>query len=151
MIVDPVLADHLRVLGKLSVAGEQRVEDHIAVIADDVGGGPERVEHAQIGLRNKAQRLHLRGPCPEPVTGERCRPYPDGEFATSRSTSHSGPPPFQTVSPPLTNIRQIPAILEENRAFERLEQQQIALEGCCRSEAKEGLRALVRVKPTQAV
>ena len=112
MIVDPVLADHLRVLGKLSVAGEQRVEDHIAVIADDVGGGPERVEHAQIGLRNKAQRLHLRGPCPEPVTGERCRPYPrwrirdeslDEPFRTS-AIPNSQPTPNQH-SPDSGNFR----------------------------------------------
>jgi hypothetical protein len=35
-------SDHLRLDLALRVEGEQRVVDHVAVVADDVGGGPDR-------------------------------------------------------------------------------------------------------------
>ena len=57
---DLVLADHLRLDLALLVGGEQRVVDHVAVIADDVGGGPDRIEDLEIGVHDGAQRLSPR-------------------------------------------------------------------------------------------
>ena len=76
---DAVLADHLRMRRELGVDREQRVEHHVAVIAGDVGGRPDRVEHAQIRLRDKAQGLRVgrAGPRAKTVGGERRRPGGD--------------------------------------------------------------------------
>ena len=40
--------DHLRLGHELVVHGEQRVPHHVAVVAHDVGGGPDRIEHFQV-------------------------------------------------------------------------------------------------------
>jgi hypothetical protein len=47
--------DHLRLDGALLVGAKKRVIDHVAVIAAHVGGGPDRVEHCQIGVRHDPQ------------------------------------------------------------------------------------------------
>ena len=51
-----MLADHLRVRLELGIEREQRVEHHIAVVARDISGRPDRVENAQIRTCDKAQR-----------------------------------------------------------------------------------------------
>jgi hypothetical protein len=57
-----VLVDHLRLDLALLVLGEERVVDHVAVVADDVGGGPDRIEDFQIRMHHCAQgRLGKRG------------------------------------------------------------------------------------------
>ena len=53
------LVDHLRLRLQVLVEREQGVEDHVAEISGDVRGGPDRVEAAQIRLRDEAQRLLL--------------------------------------------------------------------------------------------
>src|SRR5262249_28567798 len=52
-----MLADHLRLRRELGVDRKQRVEDAVTVVAGDVGGGPDRVEDAQIRLCDEFQRL----------------------------------------------------------------------------------------------
>jgi len=49
--------DHLGLRLQVLVEREQRVEDEIAEIAADVGGGPNRVDAAQVGLGNEPQGL----------------------------------------------------------------------------------------------
>ena len=53
---DRVLVDHLRLDLEVGVGGEQRVPDHVAVVARDVGGRPDRVEDLEIPDRDEAQR-----------------------------------------------------------------------------------------------
>ena len=62
--------DHLRLRLEVLVEREQRVEDQIAEIARDIGGRPDRVDAAQIGLRNEPQGL-LRGLAPPNRQGRR--------------------------------------------------------------------------------
>ena len=52
--------DHLRLRLEVLVEREQRVVDHVAVVARDVGRGPDRIEAAQIRLRDELQGLLLR-------------------------------------------------------------------------------------------
>ena len=52
---DVVLLDHLRLDRALLVLREQRVIDHVAVVADDVGGGPDRIEDLQVRMHHRAQ------------------------------------------------------------------------------------------------
>src|SRR5271166_5656007 len=47
--------DHLRLRLEILIERKQRVEDQIAEIAGDIGGRPNRVDAAQIGLRDEAQ------------------------------------------------------------------------------------------------
>jgi CRP/FNR family cyclic AMP-dependent transcriptional regulator len=47
--------DHLRLDFELLVRGEQGVVHHVAVIARDVRGGPDRIEAAQVGLRDELE------------------------------------------------------------------------------------------------
>ena len=52
--------DHLRLDLALGVGGEQRVVDHVAVVADDEGGVPDRIDDLQVGVHDDAQhRLRL--------------------------------------------------------------------------------------------
>ncbi len=47
--------DHLRPDLAVGVGGEQSVVDHVAVVADDEGRVPERIEDLQIGVHDDAQ------------------------------------------------------------------------------------------------
>jgi hypothetical protein len=49
--------DHLRTRLELGVKREERVVDHVAVIADDVGGGPDRIDDLEIRVHDGLQRL----------------------------------------------------------------------------------------------
>jgi hypothetical protein len=75
---------------KLRVDCKQRVEYHVAVIAGDVRGRPDRVEHPQIRLRNKAQGFRVGGVSipAKAVAGQSRRPGGDPEFATCQLVSH---------------------------------------------------------------
>ena len=55
--------DHLRLDSEPAVDGEQRVVDHVAVVAHDVGGGPHRVEDLHVGMHDDLQRLRRRRGC----------------------------------------------------------------------------------------
>jgi hypothetical protein len=50
------LVDHLRLDLAGGIGREQRIVDHVAVIARDVGGGPDRVEDLEIRMRHDPQR-----------------------------------------------------------------------------------------------
>ncbi len=52
-----VLVDHLRLRLAGHVHAEQRVVDHVAVVARDERGGPDRIQDLQVGLRHHAQHL----------------------------------------------------------------------------------------------
>ena len=52
--------DHLRLRLEILVEREQRVEDEVAEIACDVGRRPDRIDAAQVGLRDEAQGLRRR-------------------------------------------------------------------------------------------
>src|ERR1700751_398012 len=85
---------------ELGVERKQRVEYHIAVIARDVGGRPDRIEHAQIRLGDKAQGLLIGGP-PAPARSEAGAGRPPGrdcEFTTCYSASHPSSPPMGLLS-----------------------------------------------------
>ena len=56
----PVL-DHLRADLESLVEGEQGVVHHVAVVAADVGGGPDRIEVLQVGVRDDSQRRFAGG------------------------------------------------------------------------------------------
>jgi predicted amidohydrolase YtcJ len=62
--------DHLRLDLGVLVGAEQGVVDHVAVVAAHVGGGPDRVQDGQVGVRHDAQ----------------CSPCP-GLFGTQRMTA----------------------------------------------------------------
>ena len=51
--------NHLRLRRELLVHREQRVPDHVAVVAHDVGRGPDRIEHLEIRVHDRADRLGL--------------------------------------------------------------------------------------------
>ena len=51
-----VLLHHLRLDLALFILREQRVVDHVAVVADDVGRGPDRIQDLQIRVHDGAQR-----------------------------------------------------------------------------------------------
>ena len=57
---DLVLVDHLRLDGVVLVDREQRVVDHVAVVAGDVGRRPDRVEDRQVAVLHELQDLALR-------------------------------------------------------------------------------------------
>ena len=59
-----VPGDHLRAGFVLAVGAVERVEHHEAMIAGDVGGGPMRVEHGEVGLRHELQQLQASRACP---------------------------------------------------------------------------------------
>src|SRR5262249_693868 len=59
---DLVLVHHLRADIALRIHGEQRVVNHVAVIAHDVGSGPDRIHDLEIRVHDNAQRgLRRRG------------------------------------------------------------------------------------------
>ena len=54
---------------EIAVEREQRVVDHVAVVADDVGRGPDRIEDLEIGMVDDPERrlgLRRRRPCRAP-------------------------------------------------------------------------------------
>ena len=50
-----VLLEHLRLDLALLVHGEERVVDHVAVVARDVGGGPDRIDDLDVGMHHRLQ------------------------------------------------------------------------------------------------
>ena len=56
---DVVLVDHLRLHVELLVHGEQRVPHHVAVVALDVGGGPDRIEDLHVRMHDDLEGLRL--------------------------------------------------------------------------------------------
>ena len=52
-----VLVHHLRLNLELGIGGKQRVVDHVPVIAGNVRRGRDRIENAQVGLRNELEYL----------------------------------------------------------------------------------------------
>ena len=64
--------DHLRLRLELGVEREQRVVDQVAVVADDVGGGPDRIEDLQI--RMHARPCSVLGCCAERRPCQRDKP-----------------------------------------------------------------------------
>jgi hypothetical protein len=52
--------DHLRLGLELLVEREQRVVDQVAVVAHDVGGGPDRIEDLEIRMHHDLERLGFR-------------------------------------------------------------------------------------------
>ena len=56
VLADLVLVHHLRLDLALGVHGEERVVDHVAVIAHDVGGRPDRIDDLEIRVQDHAQR-----------------------------------------------------------------------------------------------
>ena len=56
VILDQWPVHHLRRRLEIGVHAVQRVEDHVAVVAADIGGGGDRIERDQILLRGEAQR-----------------------------------------------------------------------------------------------
>ena len=52
-----VLVHHLRLDLKLGIGGEQRVVDHVPVVAGDVRGGGDGIENAQVSLRNELEHF----------------------------------------------------------------------------------------------
>ena len=55
VILEQVALGHLRMGAELVVHAIERVPDHVAMVADDVGGDRDRVQPAEIGLRHEAQ------------------------------------------------------------------------------------------------
>ncbi|MNC86852.1 hypothetical protein D3C83_25380 [compost metagenome] len=51
------LVHHLRLDLELRIDREERVIDHVAVVARDIRGGRDRIEDAQVGLGNELQYL----------------------------------------------------------------------------------------------
>ena len=51
-----VLLHHLRLDLALFILREQRVVDHVTVVADDVGRGPDRIQDLQIRVHDDTQR-----------------------------------------------------------------------------------------------
>ena len=76
--------DHLRPRLELGIEREQRVVDEIAVIADDVGGCPDRIDDLEIRLHDDFQRLAGLG------LGRRCGEQRDG--GEQGTTQHEGLP-----------------------------------------------------------
>src|SRR4051794_10282227 len=52
-----VFLDHLRLDLALAVHGEERVVDHVAVVAGDVGSGPDRVDDLEVGMHDRFEGL----------------------------------------------------------------------------------------------
>jgi hypothetical protein len=57
ILADLVFVDHLRLHLELGVGREQRVVDHVPVIAGDVRRRGDRIENAQVGLRDELEHL----------------------------------------------------------------------------------------------
>ena len=56
-----VFLDHLRLDLALLVHREERVVDHVAVVAGDVGRGPDRIDDLEVRMHDDAQRRLRRG------------------------------------------------------------------------------------------
>src|SRR5204863_9901303 len=75
-----ILVHHLRLDLALGIHREQRVVDHVAVVADDGGGGPDRIDDLEVRVQNHAQRgLGRRGT----AEGERGEGGDDGDEAAN--------------------------------------------------------------------
>ena len=57
VVVDAMARDHLRLHLELGVVAVQRVEHRQRVVAGDIGGGPDRIERRQVGMRDEIDRL----------------------------------------------------------------------------------------------
>ena len=80
VVFDDVAGHHLRrgleavLLAGLPVQG---VVHHVAVVTRHVGGGPHRIEHRQIRLRDELQ-VHACSPSAPPTAAPGSRPRPQG-------------------------------------------------------------------------
>ena len=83
------LVDHLRLGLEVFVHREQRVVDHVAVVAADVGGGPDRIDVLQVGMRDDAQ--HRAARLAEAGLGEQRRRQRAADEGTTREF-HESPP-----------------------------------------------------------
>jgi hypothetical protein len=85
-ILDDVALGHLRLRTHLLVQAVQRVPDEVAVVAGDVGGGDDRVEHAEVGDGREAQHpRRLRQPRPREEGGAGyCHEVPPAHPVRSR-------------------------------------------------------------------
>jgi hypothetical protein len=52
-----VIAYHLRLDLAVGIGGEQRVVNHVTVVADDVGGSPDWIQDFQVRIHHGTQRL----------------------------------------------------------------------------------------------
>ena len=57
VVFDGMALDHLRLRLQLAVDAVQLVPDHHGVVARNVGGGHDRIDDGQVGLRNEAQHV----------------------------------------------------------------------------------------------
>ena len=74
VILEQMTLGHLRMGAELVVHAIERVPDHVAMVADDVGGDRDRVQPAEIGLRHEAQ--HPRRPAVTSAGQRRSSPPP---------------------------------------------------------------------------
>jgi hypothetical protein len=86
------LVDHLRLGLEVLVHRKQRVVDHVAVIAADIGGGPDRIDVLQVGVRNDAQGRAAG--LPEAGAGQERRRKRAADEGTTREMH--GTPPART-------------------------------------------------------
>jgi hypothetical protein len=82
VILEQVAGGHLRMGAELVVHAVERVPDHVAMVADDVGGDRDRVQPAEIGLWHEAQharpgRLRERRRGEQPAPGAEQGASPD--------------------------------------------------------------------------
>jgi len=88
VVADRPAVDHLRLRLEILVERKQRVEDEVAKIACHIGCRPDRIDAAQIGLRDEAQgrrpglRLARTGDQSE---GECCRGSRHSKYAGKRA------------------------------------------------------------------
>ena len=88
VVADGPFIDHLRLRLEILVEREQRVEDEIAEIAGDVGGRPDRVDAAEIGLGDEAECL-CRRLCPASPRGREQR-NPDQRARQTQLCGNTG-------------------------------------------------------------
>src|SRR3978361_347274 len=74
--------DHLRRDLVGAVLAVKRVKDHEAVVAGDVGRGPDRIQYGQIGLRDETQQPRSLG------SGDGRRRQRDGGGGQESAASH---------------------------------------------------------------
>jgi hypothetical protein len=82
VILDQMARGHLRMRAEGMIHAIERVPDHVAMVADDVGGDRDRVQPAEIGLRHEADhprpgRLRQRRGGKEPAPGAEQGAPPD--------------------------------------------------------------------------
>ena len=87
------LVDHLRLDLEVAVQREQRVVDHVAVVAHDVGRRPDRIEDLQIGVIDHPQgRLRPSRAAAVPAT-----PSTHADKQPQYTIAHS-PPPYGSLA-----------------------------------------------------